>query len=111
MYAWTRMGIVFNQEKNTEEEKSGTLTELFTQVELNFFRFTKPDLTLNTSEAFYYSLSQAGRVRNDISDLIWELVKDLNLSFSAYWNFDSQPASTGSRTSDLGTVFSVALTF
>ncbi len=112
MYAWTRLGIVINQEKNTEDENSGTLTELFSQVELNFFRFTKPDLTLNTAEAFYYSLSQAGRVRNDMQlDMIWEIVKDLNFSFSAYWNFDSEPATTGSRKSDVGTVFSIAVTF
>ena len=112
MYAWTRCGIVINQEENTEEEKSGTLTELFSQVEFHFFRFTKPNLSLNTTEAFYYSLSQAGRVRNDMNfDLLWEMVKDFNLSFSAYWNFDSQPATTGSRKSDVGTVFSLGLSF
>jgi len=112
MYAWTRCGIVLNQEENSEEVKSGALTELFGQVELNFFRFAKPKITLNMADAVYYSLSQNGRVRNDAQfDLIWEAVKDLNISLSAYSNFDSQPATEGSRKMDIGTVFSFVVTF
>jgi uncharacterized protein DUF481 len=112
MYAWTRCGIVLNQEENSEEVKSGALTELFGQVELNFFRFAKPKITLNVANSVYYSLSQSGRIRNDAQfDLIWEAVKDLNISLSAYSNFDSQPATEGSRKLDVGTVFSFVVTF
>jgi hypothetical protein len=112
VYAWTRCGVVFNQEENTEQTSTGTLTELFAHLEFNFFRFTKPELTFNITDAFYYSLSQSGRFRNDTQlDLNWEIIKDLDLIISAYSNFDSQPPSEESRKFDLGIVFSVGYTF
>jgi hypothetical protein len=112
VYAWTRCGIVFNQEKNTENTSSGTLTELFGQLEFNFFRFTKPELTFNITNTFYYSLSQSGRFRNDAQlNLNWEIIKDLDLIISSYSNFDSQPPSEESREFDLGIVFSIGYTF
>jgi hypothetical protein len=112
MYAWTRCGIVFNQEENTDKVRSGTLSELFGQLEFNYFKFTKPEFSLYTAETFYYSLSQNGRFRNDLQiDLSWEIIKDLDLSLSAYANFDSQPAAADSRKLDIGTVFQVTITF
>jgi hypothetical protein len=112
MYAWTRAGLVLNQEKNTEEEKSGTLAELFSQWEFNFFRFAKPKVTFNVAETFYYSLSQKDRLRNDLQmDISWEIVKDLNLTLSGYWNLDSQPPSETSQKSDYGTVFRIGVIF
>jgi len=112
VYAWTRCGFVLNQEKNTENTNSGNLSELFGQLEFNFFRFTKPELSFNISESIYYSLSQKGRVRNDAQiDLNWEAIKDLNLTLSAYSNFDNQPPSAESRTFDIGVVFTVGFTF
>lgn len=112
VYAWTRIGTVINQEISTEEVKSGTLVELFGQLEFNFFRFTKPEISLSLTDAVYYSLSQNGRVRNDAQLTIsWEIVKDLDLSLSAYSNFDSQPATAESRQFDYGTVFSIGYSF
>ncbi len=112
IYAWTRCGIVFNQEENTENVRSGTLSELFSQVEFNYFRFTKPELSLYTAETFYYSLSQQGRLRNDLQvDLSWEIVKDLDLTLSGYINFDSQPTAANSRKLDVGTTFGITFTF
>jgi len=112
VYAWTRGGLVFNQEKNTGDTLSGTLTELFGQLEFNFFRFTKPELSINVTNAFYYSLSQSGRFRNDAQlDVNWEIIKDLKLIISAYSNFDSQPPSEESRQFDMGIVFSVGYSF
>jgi len=112
IYAWTRCGIVLNQEENTENTRSGTLSELFSQVEFNYFRFTKPELSLYTAETFYYSLSQKGRFRNDLQiNLSWEMVKDLDLTLSGYVNFDSQPTAANSRKLDIGTVFGLTFTF
>lgn len=112
VYAYTLTGIVINQEKNTDEESSGTLTEAFTQLTFNFFRFTKPDLSFNITEGFYYGIAQDGRIRNDAQvDIDWEIVKDLTLTLSAYINFDSQPPSTESKKLDYGVVFGVGFKF
>jgi hypothetical protein len=85
---------------------------LFGQLEFDFFRFTRPKVSFNITESFYYSLSQNGRVRNDAQfELSWEIINDLSLSLSAYSNFDSQPATEGSRKLDLGTSFRLGITF
>lgn len=112
VYAWTRSGFVLNQEKNNENTVSGTLFELFTQLEFNFFKFTKPEISFNITESFYYSLSQAGRFRNDAqANLNWEAVKDLSLTISAYYNYDNQPPSADSREFDMGIVFTMGYSF
>ena len=112
VYAWTRGGLVLNQEKNNEDSLSGTLVELFNQFEFNFFKFTKPEISFNITESFYYSLSQAGRFRNDAqANLNWEIIKDLRLTISAYYNYDNQPPSATSRKFDVGTVLNIGYTF
>jgi hypothetical protein len=112
VYAWTRSGMVLNQEKNNEDDISGTLVEIFSQLEFNFFKFTKPEISFNITESFYYSLSQAGRFRNDAqANLNWEIIKDLKLTISAYYNFDNQPPSEDSRKFDVGTVFTIGYSF
>jgi hypothetical protein len=112
IYAYTAAGIVINQEKNTDDESSGTLTEAFTQLVFNFFRFTKPDLTFNITESFYYGIGQDGRVRNDAqADIDWEIIKDLTLTLSAYTNFDSKPPTSESKKLDYGVVFGVGYKF
>lgn len=112
VYAWTRCGVVFNQEQNEEKDNSGTLTELFGQLEFNFFRFTKPEVSINLAETFYYSLSQKGRLRNDAQlNLSWELVKDLDLTLTAYTNYDNQPPSADSKRLDFGFVFGLGFSF
>ena len=112
VYAWTRSGMVLNQEKNNENDISGTLVELFSQLEFNFFKFTKPEISFNITESFYYSLSQAGRFRNDAqANLNWEIIKDLKLTISAYYNYDNQPPSEDSRKFDVGTVFTIGYSF
>ncbi|MDF2191464.1 DUF481 domain-containing protein [Paraflavitalea sp. CAU 1676] len=112
VYAWSRVGGVVNQEVSTDDVKSGTLVELFGQFEFNFFRFTKPEISISLAESVYYSLSQSGRVRNDAQLTIsWEIIKDLDLSLSAYTNFDSQPQTAESKKFDFGTVFSIGYSF
>ena len=112
VYAWGRTGLVFNQEKNIQNVSSGLLTEVFGQIEFNFFRFTKPEINFVLSETFYYGLSQNGRFRNDgETNLNWELIDDLNLNFTFYNNFDSQPPVAESRKFDFGIVFGLNFSF
>ncbi|MDI3318325.1 DUF481 domain-containing protein [Pinibacter soli] len=112
VYAWGRLGMVFNQEKSTEDVRTGTQAELFGQLEFNFFRFSKPEINLLTSQTFYYSLTQKDRFRYDGStDLSWEIFDDFKLTLSFYNNFDSKPPVAGSRTLDFGVVFGIAYSF
>lgn len=112
VYAWGRLGMVFNQEKSTENVTTGTQSELFGQLEFNFFRFSKPEINLLTSQTFYYSLTQKDRFRYDGStDLTWEIFNDFKLTLSFYNNYDSKPPVEGSRTLDFGVVFGVAYSF
>jgi hypothetical protein len=105
VYAWTRLGVVFNQEENTEGIRSGTLTELSGQFEFDFFRFTKPEVRCSITQAFYYGLTQKGRFRNDgQTDLNWEIFKDFRFALTLYNSLDSQPPTEGSPKADYGIV-------
>jgi hypothetical protein len=112
MYAWARTGFVINQEKSTDGVSSGNLSEIFGQLELNFFRFEKPEINIFLEEAFYYSLSQSDRFRNDGRIKIsWEVFKDFDFSLEPYNNFDSKPPVPGSPKMDYGVVFGINYTF
>ena len=92
--------------------KSGTLTELFGQVQFNFFRFTVPKISLDFSQTFFYSLSQKDRIRNSgQTNLSWELVSDFNLDLGFYNNYDSKPPASAISTFDFGIIFGVSYKF
>lgn len=112
VYAWTRGGFVINQEQSTEEVSSGTLAELFGQVQLNVFRFEKPEVNLFFEQTIYYSLSQSGRFRNDgETSLSWEVFKDFDLTLSVNNNYDSKPPVEGSHKFDFSVVFGLYYSF
>lgn len=112
IYAWVRTGVAINQETSTEDVKSGTLTEIFGQLQFNFFRFTMPKINLDFAQSFYYSLSQKGRFRNDgQTTLSWELISDFNLNLEFYNNYDSKPPASATSTFDFGIVFGISYKF
>jgi hypothetical protein len=111
-YAWVRSGFVFNQEKNIEGITTGTLTEIFTQLQFNFFKFTKPEINLNVAQTLYYNLSQSGRFRTDgETSLNWEIINDLDLNLGFYSNFDSKPPAAASKEFDFGITFGLSYSF
>jgi len=112
IYAWARGGFVFNQEKSTDNFTTGTLTELFGQIEFNFFRFSSPEISFDISQTYYYSLSQNGRFRSDgLANLSWEIIDDLKLNLGFYNNYDSKPPVAGSAKFDFGVNFGVGYSF
>jgi hypothetical protein len=111
IYAWVRSGFVINQEKSTEDFTTGTLGELFGQLEFNFFRFTKPKIDLLMSQSFYYSMSQ-NRFRNDgNTNMNWEIIKNFKIRFEFYNNYDSRPPVEGNSQFDFGVLFGVSYYF
>lgn len=112
VYGWLRTGVAINQQTSTDDIKSGTLTELFGQVQFNFFRFTVPKISLDFSQSVFYSLSQKDRIRNSgQTNLSWELISDFNLNLEFYNNYDSKPPASASSTFDFGIVFGVSYKF
>lgn len=112
IYAWVRSGLVFNQEKSTENVTSGTLTELFGQLEFNFFKFTTPEINFDIAQTYYYNLSQSGRFRYDgEANANWEIINDLKLNLGFYNNYDSKPPVEGSNHFDFGVTFGFNYSF
>lgn len=112
IYAWGRGGTVINQERSTEGVNSGVLSELFGQLEVNFFRFAKPKLNVMVAQSFFYSLSEKGRFRNDGSlNVKWEVFNDFDLSLEVYHNYDSKPPVAGKSNFDFGVVYGITYSF
>jgi Protein of unknown function, DUF481 len=111
-YAWARTGLVFNQEKSTEEKTTGTLTEYYAQLQFNLFKFTKPEIKFDITQTFYAGITEKGRIRSDGEvNLSWEIVKDLRLTLQFYDNYDSKPPVASSSNFDYGIVFGIAYVF
>jgi Protein of unknown function, DUF481 len=110
--AWAIGGYVLNREKGIEAGKVKTLSELFTQLQFNFFRFSKPALDLNLRQTLYIGLAQNGRIRNDGQSILsWEIIDDLKIQISFYNNYDSDPPVTSNRKLDYGYVFGINYSF
>jgi hypothetical protein len=105
-------GLVVNQEKNTEGENFDPQIEFPLQIVVEFFKFSKPNIKVNTSQTIYTSLTSWGRIRQDGDfRLSWEIVDDLSLSFQFYHNFDSRPPSGSNSNWDYGTVLGLKYEF
>ena len=111
-YTFGRGGFVFNQERSTEDVTSGTLTEIFGQLEVNLFRFEKPEVNFRIAQTLYYGLSEKGRFRSDGSISVkWEVWRDFYLNFDPYNSYDSKPPVEGGTKFDFGIVFGISYKF
>jgi hypothetical protein len=111
-YAWARTGLVFNQEKSTEQKTTGTLTEYYAQLQFNLFKFTKPEIKFDITQTFYAGITEKGRIRTDgTSNLSWEIIKDLRLTLQSYVNYDSKPPVSSNSNLDYGIVFGISYVF
>ncbi|HSF45529.1 MAG TPA: DUF481 domain-containing protein [Chitinophagaceae bacterium] len=111
-YGWGRGGFAFNQEKSTEGQSSKTLAEFFTQLQFNFFKFTKPEVKIDLKQTIYIGITEKGRFRSDGEfNLSWEIVSHLKMNFQVYNNYDSRPPSIKSSNFDYGMVFGLSYYF
>jgi hypothetical protein len=105
-------GITFNQEKSTENVKSGLLLEVPIMARFNYFNFQHPNIQISTSQTLFFGLTQKGRVRfNGSTDFSWELVRDFSFTLNFYNNFDSRPPVTAPSKTDFGVVMGLSYKF
>ncbi len=105
-------GLAINQEKNTEGVGLPVRYEIPFNLNMNFFKFNKPNINVSTSQTVYISLSQAGRVRYDGDTYVsWEMVKDLYLTLNFYHSYDSRPVAITANNFDYGLVLGLKFTF
>jgi hypothetical protein len=108
----TLSGVVVNQEKSTEGIEFPTQVEIPFQLYLEYFKFSKPNISVITTQSAYFSLTDAGRVRWDGETRIsWEIIEDLAFSLQVYHNYDNRPPSGNERKWDYGTVFGLKYQF
>ncbi len=108
----TGTGIVFNQKLNIEGVQSPTQVEIPFVNSFNFFSFSKPDMSLTSTQNLFFSLTQKGRIRHDGQiKLTWKPITDFSINLTLYDNYDSQPPGEDAATIDYGIVFSLGYTF
>ena len=79
-------GLVINQETNFDHQQNNSL-EWVAQGSYAFFSFSKPNISLSTSQTIYTSFTQKGRIRYDGDVKInWEPITDFGLEFNYYYN-------------------------
>jgi Protein of unknown function, DUF481 len=105
-------GITINQERNINSESLKPVFEIPLNVNLNLFKFEKPNISITTSQTVFVGLTQKGRVRYDgDTRFSWEMIKDLSLTTSIYHSYDSKPVAAGANNFDFGIVFGLKYTF
>jgi hypothetical protein len=101
-------GIVVNQEKSFEGTSSNFTSEIPAILTFDFFKFKKPELSVAADTYFYFSLTQAGRMRQDGELRIdWKVISDFTINLKFYYNYDNKPLSGQGSSFDYGTVFGI----
>jgi hypothetical protein len=101
-------GLVVNQEKSYTDEKASFTAEIPVSLDFEYFKFSKPEISLSNLHNVYFSLSEKGRIRYDGELRVdWKVIKDFYVNLKLYFNYDSKPLSGSGASSDYGTVFGI----
>lgn len=112
MQAKTIVGLVLNREVSTEGRASGNLVEVPVGFIYNFYKSSKPRITVSTTQIFYFSASQHDRKRLDGDTKVrWDFLGDFSLNLSFYNNYDSKPPVLTKSKIDYGVVFNISYDF
>jgi hypothetical protein len=105
-------GMVFNQELSIEGVESPTQLDIPVMFNFSFFRFSKPDLTVNLQEKLFFGITQKGRIRQDGQlSFNWKFIQDFYINLQFYHNYDNQPPGENSERLDYGIVFGLSYKF
>jgi hypothetical protein len=101
-------GMVINQERDLENNASGTLYELPVQFSVNYFHYSAPNIQISVTSGMFFGIDQGGRKRFDGETRInWEVISNLNLGLQFYSSFDNASLAGSSNNFDYGIVFNV----
>ncbi len=105
-------GISISEEKSTDNFYSGALFEIPAMLRFNYYNFQHPDIQITTSQALYFGVSQAGRIRySGSTDFSWQLIRNFYFKITLYSNFDNMPPAESSSKTDFGVVLSISYRF
>jgi hypothetical protein len=105
-------GMSFSQEKSTEGVESGILYEIPVMFQFNYYKGHNPDIQISSTQAVYFSLSQAGRIRYDgNTSFSWQLIRYFYLNINPYSNYDSKPPAGSGSNFDYGIVVGLSYKF
>jgi hypothetical protein len=104
-------GVVANNEQGVDTETVQNVEALL-MGSLSYYTYDSPKTTGDFKFQYYPSLTQTGRQRIQIDSAFKrELIKDLTLTFSLFYTFDSKPPKEGAARTDVGIVTSIGWTF
>ena len=105
-------GVVFAQEKSVEGVTSSTQVDIPVLLNFNFFRFSRPDMTVNLKENLFVGITQKGRIRQDGElSINWKIISDFYINLKFYHNYDNQPPGENAENLDYGAVFGLSYKF
>ena len=105
-------GLVFNQEKSIEDVSSPTQVDIPVILNFNFFRFSKPDMTVNIKEDLFLGITKKGRIRqNGQFSINWKIFSDFYVNLKFYHNYDNQPPGQNAEKLDYGSSFGLSYKF
>lgn len=92
-------GLTLNREWFIDSTQAVNNIEGLINGQYRLFIYDHPKVRLTTLLNIFPSVTNFGRVRSDLNiDLDWEIIIDLYWVLSFYFNFDSKPTSTASKT-------------
>ncbi len=101
-----------NKEWSDGEETPANNIEGVLGVNYHFFKYTNPEININTNITTYPSLTTTGRWRvNYMLDAKVEVINDFHVGINYYYNFDSKPASADAANDDYGITTTISYTF
>jgi hypothetical protein len=105
-------GVVINQEKSVEGVSSPTQVDIPVLLNFNFFRFSRPDMTVNIKEDIFFGITNKGRIRQDGQFSVnWKIFSDFYVNLKFYHNYDNQPPGENAEKLDYGVVFGLSYKF
>jgi hypothetical protein len=98
-YLYSGLGLQANREISLGEGQfnlEGVITSQY-----SVFIYDDPEVSFDLTATLIPSLTTLGRVRTNIdSSLKWEIFSDFYLKWTLWYNYDSQPLSTGAEKND-----------
>ncbi|HWC75428.1 MAG TPA: DUF481 domain-containing protein [Gemmatimonadales bacterium] len=104
-------GLAYTNERFYGSSATSNL-ELLLSGQADYFRRDSPKTTLESTLTLYPSLTDFGRIRSELeASISHEVIKDFNVGFTLFDNFDSRPPSANASKNDYGLTVTVGWTF